>query len=81
MPGYVTTIWLALFLPAKTPKPVVDAWHQATQGILQKPEVRERFSKLGMQAVSTSPQELEALLQQELAQWRRVVRDANIKPE
>jgi tripartite-type tricarboxylate transporter receptor subunit TctC len=34
-----------------------------------------------MQAVSTSPQELEALLQQELAQWRRVVRDANIKPE
>jgi len=81
VPGYVTTIWLALFLPAKTPKPVVDAWHQATQGILQKPEVRERFSKLGMQAVSSSPQELEALLQQELAQWRRVVRDANIKPE
>ena len=60
---------------------MVDAWHQVTQGILQKPEVRERFSKLGMQAVSTSPQELEALLQQELAQWRRVVRDANIKPE
>jgi tripartite-type tricarboxylate transporter receptor subunit TctC len=57
------------------------AWCQATQGILQKPEVRERFSKLGMQAVSSSPQELEALLQQELAQWRRVVRDANIKPE
>jgi tripartite-type tricarboxylate transporter receptor subunit TctC len=48
---------------------------------MQRPDVRDRFNKLGMQAVTSSTQELDSLLKQELAQWSRVVREANIKPE
>jgi tripartite-type tricarboxylate transporter receptor subunit TctC len=81
VPGYVTTIWLAFFLPAKTPLPVVDKLNQDLRTIMQRPDVRERFNKLGMQAVSSSTQELDGVLKQELAQWTRVVREAHIKPE
>ena len=81
VPGYVTTIWLAFFLPAKTPLPVVDKLNQDLLTIMQRPDVRERFNKLGMQAVSSSTQELDGVLKQELAQWTRVVREAHIKPE
>jgi tripartite-type tricarboxylate transporter receptor subunit TctC len=81
VPGYVTTIWLAFFLPAKTPTPIVDKLNQDLRTIMQRQDVRERFNKLGMQAVSSSTQELDAVLKQELAQWTRVVREANIKPE
>ena len=81
VPGYVTTIWLAFFLPAKTPAPMVDKVNQDLRTIMQRPDVRDRFNKLGMQAVSSSPQELDAVLKQELTQWTRVVREANIKPE
>jgi tripartite-type tricarboxylate transporter receptor subunit TctC len=81
VPGYVTTIWLAFFLPAKTPAPIVDKMNQDLRTILQRPDVKERFTKLGMQATSSSTSELDALLKQELAQWTRVVKEGNIKPE
>ena len=81
VPGYVTTIWLAFYLPAKTPTAIVDKMNQDLRTIMQRADVRERFNKLGMQAVTSSTQELDSLLKQELAQWSRVVREANIKPE
>ena len=81
VPGYVTTIWLAFYLPAKTPSAIVDKMNQDLRTIMQRADVRERFNKLGMQAVTSSSPELDSLLKQELAQWTRVVREANIKPE
>ena len=81
MPGYVTTIWLAFFLPAKTPAPIVDKMNQDLRTILQRPDVKERFTKLGMQATGSSTTELDTLLKQELAQWTRVVKEGNIKAE
>jgi tripartite-type tricarboxylate transporter receptor subunit TctC len=81
VPGYVTTIWLAFFLPAKTPTAVVDKLNQDLRTIMQRPDVRDRFNKLGMQAASSSTHELDTVLKQELSQWTRVVREANIKPE
>lgn len=81
VPGYVTTIWIAFFLPARTPRPVVDKLQADTAAILARSEVRERFARLGMQASASTPAELDQVLRKELAQWSRVVKDANIKPE
>jgi tripartite-type tricarboxylate transporter receptor subunit TctC len=81
VPGYVTTIWLAFFLPAKTPTAIVEKMNQDLRTILQRPDVKERFTKLGMQATGSSTTELDTLLKQELAQWTRVVKEGNIKPE
>jgi tripartite-type tricarboxylate transporter receptor subunit TctC len=81
VPGYETAIWLALFLPRETPQPMVDRLRDALVGAMQAPGVRERFSGLGMQPVTSTPQALGALLQRELAKWGKVVRDAGIKPE
>jgi tripartite-type tricarboxylate transporter receptor subunit TctC len=78
---YVTTMWIAFFLPAKTPSTIVDKLQKDLAGILQKAEVKERFNKLGMTAASSQPSELDALLRKELAQWSKVVKDANIKAE
>ena len=81
VPGYVTTIWIAFFLPAKTPTAVLEKMNADLKTILQRPDVRERFAKLGMQSASSSTGELDTLLKQELALWSRVVKDGNIKPE
>jgi tripartite-type tricarboxylate transporter receptor subunit TctC len=81
VPNYVTTIWLAFFLPAKTPAAATARLQQALAGILQRDEVRERFDRLGMQAVSSTPADLDQLLRAELRQWTRVVREAGIKPD
>jgi len=79
--GYVTTIWIAFFLPAKTPAAIVDKMNQDLRAILQRPDVKERFTKLGMQANPSSSNDLDALLKQELALWTKVVKEGNIKAE
>jgi len=79
--GYVTTIWIAFFLPAKTPLAIVDKMNQDLRGILQRPDVKERFTKLGMQASPSSSNDLDTLLKQELALWTKVVKEGNIKAE
>jgi len=79
--GYVTTIWIAFFLPAKTPPAIVDKMNQDLRAILQRPDVKERFTKLGMQASPSSSNDLDMLLKQELALWTKVVKEGNIKAE
>ena len=81
VPGYVTTIWIAFFLPAKTPSSIVDKMNQDLRGILQRSEVKERFAKLGMQASPSTSHDLDILLKQELALWTKVVKEGNIKAE
>ena len=79
--GYVTTIWIAFFLPAKTPAAIVEKMNQDLRGILQRPDVKERFTKLGMQASPSTSKDLDALLKQELTLWTKVVKEGNIKAE
>ena len=73
--------WLAFFLPAGTPKAVVDKLNTDLNKVLANPEVRERFAKLGMQAAPGTPDELAATLRADLARWTRLVKEANIKTE
>ena len=79
--GYLTTIWVAFFLPAKTPQAIVDKQSAELIKVLQNPDVKESFAKLGMQSASNTPDELGVLTKTELAKWTKVVKEANIKPE
>ena len=81
LPGYVTAQWLAFFLPARTPQATVDRLNQTVVSILKRPEVRERFLRLGLLPVSSTPSELDALLRREIVLWSKVVKEGNIKPE
>jgi tripartite-type tricarboxylate transporter receptor subunit TctC len=81
LPGYVTSQWLAFFLPARTPAAIVDKWNSDLVVIMKRPDVRERFLKLGLLPVTSTPPELDSLLRREIALWTRVVREGNIKPE
>ena len=79
--GYLTTIWIAFFLPAKTPGAIVEKQNAELIKVMQHPEVKESFARLGMQPSTNTPEELGSLLKTELAKWTKVVKDANIKPE
>jgi tripartite-type tricarboxylate transporter receptor subunit TctC len=81
VPGYETVIWLAFFLAKGTPQPIVDRLRTELIKVMQSPDIKERFTLLGMQPVTSTPQELATLLKDELAKWGKVVRDAGIKPE
>ncbi|MDZ4075343.1 MAG: tripartite tricarboxylate transporter substrate binding protein [Hylemonella sp.] len=81
LPGYETTIWIALFVPAKTPAAQVQQLNREVQAAVNSAEYKERLQGLDMQPRVSSPQELADYLKSDLAKWARVVKDAGIKPE
>ena len=81
LPGYETTIWLALFVPARTPAATIQNLHRAVQEAVDSPEYKERMTALDMQPRVSSSQELADYLKSDLAKWAKVVKEAGIKPE
>src|SRR5579871_1952105 len=62
VPGYDVTAWNGLFAPKGTPDAVVNVLNGAVREILAEPQIKARFSSLGIQAKSSTPQELKARL-------------------
>jgi len=81
LPGYELSGWYAVFVPAKTPKAVVDRLHAELVKALKQDDVRARFALIGADPVGSSPQELAATLKTETARWEKIVRERNIKAD
>lgn len=81
MPGYEMTAWVAAFLPAATPRPLVERMSVLIQKAVMSPGARESFEALGGEGVPSTPQELEAFVQSETLKWAKVVKAAGIEPE
>lgn len=83
LPGYEVVIWYALFVPAKTPKEVVEVLRAAMDKILSDKDMRIRFEGLGVEAGSTDlgGAVLQQRITKEIAAWRRVIKDTGIKTE
>jgi len=81
VPGYASDTWYGLLVPAKTPKEIVATLQQAAVKGLHSAQVRERFAKLGAEAVGNTPEEFARLLAQEQKTWTKVVKDSGAKAE
>jgi tripartite-type tricarboxylate transporter receptor subunit TctC len=81
LPGVDTNNWYALFVPAKTPAPVVGALNDAIRRILAAPAVSERLLASGTTPSASSPQELSALLKRDTEKWGRLIRAKRITPQ
>lgn len=79
--GVDTNNWYALFAPARTPPEVIAALNKAVRNTLANPAVREKLLKTGTEPVGSTPQELEAIRQQDSDKWAKLVRAKNIKAE
>jgi tripartite-type tricarboxylate transporter receptor subunit TctC len=73
--------WYAMFVPAKTPKPVIDKLNRALNSTLQDPEIREKLLAQGSEAVGGTPEALGQTVNVELAKWAKLAKDASIKAE
>ena len=79
--GFEATSWYALMVAAGTPQDVIGKLNAETVRILRLPELREKLSGLGAEAVGNSPAELSATIQKESARWAEVIRKQGIKAE
>jgi len=81
LPGYRAETWYALFAPAKVQPTIVKKLHAAVATGLKRPAVEERLRSQGATPAGTSSADLAQLLKQEIALWRKVIKDAGIKAQ
>jgi tripartite-type tricarboxylate transporter receptor subunit TctC len=74
-------IWYGLFLPAKTPREIVNRLHGETVKALQAPKLRERLVTLAVDPMVMTPKEFDAHVQKEITINAALVKAIGIKPE
>jgi tripartite-type tricarboxylate transporter receptor subunit TctC len=70
--------WTALFAPSGTPQPIIDKLQAKVAEILNMPDVKARFAAGGVSTIPSTPAELQAKMQRELATYRLVIEKANV---
>jgi tripartite-type tricarboxylate transporter receptor subunit TctC len=73
--------WFALFGPAGMPADITEKIWREVQKAEQKPEVLERFKKIGVFPVADSPAEFAKFFQSELKAYGEQAKLANLQPE
>lgn len=81
VPNYSATAWYGLFAPARTPEPVLAKLQREVSDITKLPEVRKTMLEMGAKPSGLSGAELRRFQESEIARWRDVVREANIRME
>ncbi len=79
--GLVAENWWGVFLPAGTPKAIVDAYQSALVKIMADPDLKERFAALGVEPQASTQDEFKALLAAETAKYAKLIADNGIKAE
>jgi tripartite-type tricarboxylate transporter receptor subunit TctC len=73
--------WNGIFVPAGTPRAVIDRLQQDLARILQTKEMQDDAVTMGSQTGGERPEEFAAYVRSEIQRWGKVIRDANIKVE
>ena len=73
--------WFAAFVPAKTPKPIVDALNAAIKRAVEDKTVEDNLLKAGIEPLTSTPEELRGYVVSETKKWADIVKAAGIQPE
>ena len=79
--GFEAYEWNGVFVPAGTPRAVIDRLNAALNAVIRAPAIIERLASLSVQSRANTPAEFGAFVATETAKWGKVVRDANIRVE
>jgi tripartite-type tricarboxylate transporter receptor subunit TctC len=78
-PGFEAVPWFGLMAPAGTSPAIIETIHRETVRILAISDVRRKLNELGLDVIGSSPTELAALIEREIPQWAKVIKEAGIK--
>ena len=79
LPGFDISTWFGIFVPAGTPRPVVDRLHAEFTRALAAPDVREKMLALGAEPVGSTPEQFAAYVKAEAAKYAKLVRTSGAR--
>ncbi len=81
LPGYEQIVWHSVVVPIKTPKAIVAKLSKELMSIIRQPDIQERFSSQGLDAVGSSPEVITALIKKEIVMYADLVKKIGFKPQ
>jgi tripartite-type tricarboxylate transporter receptor subunit TctC len=81
LPGYEANGWYGIVAPKGTPADVVNTLNKQVNAALADPATRKRFTDLGCNVFSGSPDNFKKFIAAETAKWAKVVAFAGIKAD
>ena len=79
--GYDHQLWYGLFVPARTPAPVVQALYQEVSRIIGMPDVRERLVATGHSVIGSTPEQFSEKVRREVEKFRKLILESGMQLE
>ncbi len=79
--GFDIPAWFGLFAAAGTPRDTVVRLNAEMVRIMARPDVKQTLASMGIDAYTSTPEELGDYVKSEIQKWARLVKDAGIQPE
>lgn len=79
LPGYEVEAWYGVYVPAATPRNIVNKLNADINKVLNTADGKERFAKAGFGVVNSTPEQFHAFNKAEIEKWRKVINFANVK--
>lgn len=81
LPGFDVDLWIGIYAAAGLPPAVLAKLNGEINKVLQHPELKAAFAKIGITPRGTSPEEGAAFTRSEYEKWKKVILEGKIKPE
>jgi len=79
LPNYEVSTWYGLFAPKGTPPDVVERMAKELKAALQVPAIKEAWERNGSDVPDVAGADFGKMVSAEVARWRKVVTEANVK--
>jgi tripartite-type tricarboxylate transporter receptor subunit TctC len=77
--NWVVSSRYGFLAPAGTPRDIIDRLNAEWTKIAVMPDTREKLKSVGVEPLSSTPEQYQEFLKTEIARWGKVIREANIK--
>ena len=79
LPNYAAYVWLGLVAPKGTPAAIVERLHRELKASVAAPEVQAYFKEAGIEAVASTPAEMDTWFRDERDRWARTVKETGAR--
>ena len=79
--GYEYAPWYGWFVPAGTPRPIVERLNQAINKAISAPALKEQFTTLGLEPEPMTPEKFAEIFASDIARWGGIIRRLGLKAD
>jgi tripartite-type tricarboxylate transporter receptor subunit TctC len=71
--------WLGVFVPARTPKPIIALLSREIASIVTLKDIKDKLPALGFEPVKNTPEEFADRIKEDFETWGKLIRTAHLR--